>query len=176
MKNHKDKLPLFSLRDIHMTKRAEAELAARAVTTATLLERYVTGDWSNLSAEDIKANRAAIHDGGRILASHCIAPTVRFLDHHRDRARQHDDSATRRILTPQLFRRIAPARRHPDRKQTGGHPGSGAEKACVAMTHAQPQPFDRERRRYGSLHGFELPGTPTILHICASTHYRESKA
>ena len=77
MKNHID-TPLFSLGDIHITKRADAELAARAVTSATLLERYVTGDWSNLLAEDIKANRAAIHDGGRILASDRIAPTVRI--------------------------------------------------------------------------------------------------
>lgn len=78
MKNHEDKLPLFSLGDIHITKRAEAELTARAVTSATLLERYVTGDWSHLSAEDIEANRAAIDDGGRILASYRIAPTVRI--------------------------------------------------------------------------------------------------
>lgn len=78
MKNHKDKIPLFSLGDIHITKRADAELDARAVTSATLLERYVTGDWSNLSAEDVKANWAAIHDGGRILASYRIAPTVRI--------------------------------------------------------------------------------------------------
>ncbi|MDN4055688.1 hypothetical protein C5614_19130 [Massilia phosphatilytica] len=78
MKNHEDKSPLFSLGDIYITKRADAELDARAVTSATLLERYVTGDWSNLSAEDIKANRAAIHDGGRILASYRIAPTVRI--------------------------------------------------------------------------------------------------
>jgi hypothetical protein len=78
MKNHEDKLPLFSLGDIHISKRVEADLAARAVTTATLLERYVTGDWSNLSAEDIKANRASIHAGGRILASYRIAPTVRI--------------------------------------------------------------------------------------------------
>jgi hypothetical protein len=77
MKNQ-GKLPLFSLGDIHLTKRAEAELTSRAVTSATLLERYVTGDWSNLSAEDIKANRAAIHDGGRVLSSYRIAPTVRI--------------------------------------------------------------------------------------------------
>lgn len=70
--------PLFSLGDIYITKRAEAELAARAVTSATLLGRYVNGEWSNLSAEDIKANRAAIHDGGRILASYCITSTVRI--------------------------------------------------------------------------------------------------
>ncbi|XYJ11499.1 hypothetical protein ACSUZJ_05795 [Telluria sp. B2] len=78
MKNHEDKFSLFSLGDIYITKREEAELTARAVTSATLLERYVTGDWSNLSAKDIKANCAAIHDGGRILASYCIAPTVRI--------------------------------------------------------------------------------------------------
>ena len=77
MKNHEDKSSL-SLGDIYITKRADAELDARAVTSATLLERYVTGDWSNLLAQDIKANWAAIHDGGRILDSYRIAPTVRI--------------------------------------------------------------------------------------------------
>lgn len=78
MKNQEDKLPLFSLVDIHITKRAEAELTSRAVISATLLERRVTGDWSNLPAEGIKANRSAIHDGGAVLASYRIAPTVRI--------------------------------------------------------------------------------------------------
>lgn len=76
MQNQKDKLP-FPLGDIHITKGAQAELAARAVTPTTLLERHVTGDWSNLSANDIQANRAAVRDGGRVFSSYRMAPTVR---------------------------------------------------------------------------------------------------
>ena len=69
---------LIPLGDIHVTKGSHAELTARAVTPATLLERHVAGDWSNLSAEDIQANRAAVRDGGRIFSSYRIAPTVRI--------------------------------------------------------------------------------------------------
>ena len=78
MKNQKEKPPIFSLGDIRITKGAQAELPARAVTSATLLERHVTGNWSNLSASDIQANRAAVRDGGRIFSSYRIAPTVRI--------------------------------------------------------------------------------------------------
>lgn len=44
MKNQENKLPLFPLGDIHITKRAEAELTARAVTSAKPPERYGSGD------------------------------------------------------------------------------------------------------------------------------------
>jgi hypothetical protein len=78
MQNQKDKLPLFSLGDIHVTNGAQAELTARAFTPATLLERHVIGDWSNLSAGDVQANCAAVRDSGRIFSSYRIAPTVRI--------------------------------------------------------------------------------------------------
>lgn len=114
MKNYKD-TPIFSLGDIYITKRADAELAARAVTSATLLERYVTGDWSSLSAEDIKANRAAIHDGGRILASYHIAPTVRiWIITEADRAARRFCYPTN--TDPSAVSPNGTGRRHSDRK------------------------------------------------------------
>jgi len=53
-------------------------LAAHAITPATLLERHVTGDWSNLSPEDIKANLDAVADDARVLSSYRIAPKIRI--------------------------------------------------------------------------------------------------
>jgi hypothetical protein len=43
-----------------------------------LLDRHVTGDWSNLSPEDIKANRDAVADGACVLSSYHIAPRIRI--------------------------------------------------------------------------------------------------
>jgi hypothetical protein len=74
---HKSNLPLFRLGDIYITPGAQAALTAHAVTPATLLDRHVTGDWSNLSLDDIKANRDAVADGARVFSSYHIAPKVR---------------------------------------------------------------------------------------------------
>lgn len=50
---------------------------AHAVNPATLLHRHVTGDWSNPSPDDIKANRDAIAGGSRVFSSYYIAPKIR---------------------------------------------------------------------------------------------------
>jgi hypothetical protein len=69
---------LFRLGDICITSGAQAALTAHAVNPATLLDRHVTGDWSNLSPGDIKANRDAVADGARVLSSYRIAPKIRI--------------------------------------------------------------------------------------------------
>jgi hypothetical protein len=66
MKKQEPDPHLFRLGDIYITPGAQAALTAHAVNPATLLDRHVTGDWSNLSPDDIKANRNAV---GAALAS-----------------------------------------------------------------------------------------------------------
>lgn len=68
---------LFRLCDIYITPGAQSALAIHATTPATLLDRHVTGDWSNLSPDDIKANCDAVAGGARIFSSYHIAPKIR---------------------------------------------------------------------------------------------------
>jgi hypothetical protein len=70
---------------------------AHAVNPATLLDRHVTGDWSNLSPDDIKANHDAVAGGARVFSSYHIAPKIRiWLIKEADRA-----SST--ILLPEKY-------------------------------------------------------------------------
>ena len=78
MKKQDTKPALFRLGDIFITPGAQAALTAHAVNPATLLDRHVTGDWSNLSPGDIKANRDAVAVGARVLSSYRIAPKIRI--------------------------------------------------------------------------------------------------
>lgn len=50
---------------------------AYSVNPATLLERHVTGDWSNLSLDVTKANRDAVAGDARVFSSYYIAPRIR---------------------------------------------------------------------------------------------------
>jgi hypothetical protein len=77
MNKDKSNLPLFRLGDIYITPRAQAALTTHAVHPATLLDRHISGNWSNLSAEDIKANGEAVTYGARIFSSYRIAPQAR---------------------------------------------------------------------------------------------------
>ena len=78
MNKHKPHPSLFRLGDIYIMPGAKATLAAYTINPATLLERHVTGDWSNLSPEDIKANLDAVADDARVLSSYRIAPKIRI--------------------------------------------------------------------------------------------------
>jgi len=78
MTKHKSKPPLFRLGDIYMMPGASAAQTTHAVNPATLLDRHVTGDWSNLSPDDIKANHDAVAGGGRVLSSYRITPKIRI--------------------------------------------------------------------------------------------------
>lgn len=78
MKKQETKSALFRLGDIYITPGAQAALTAHFITPATLLDRHVTGDWSTLSPDDIKANRDAVAGGARVFSSYHIAPTVRI--------------------------------------------------------------------------------------------------
>lgn len=77
MKKQKNSHSLFRLGDIYITPGAQSTLMAHAVNPATLLNRHVTGNWSNLSPDDIKANRDAVAGGARIFSSYHIAPKIR---------------------------------------------------------------------------------------------------
>lgn len=65
--------PLFSLGQIVATRGAMALFADHAeVTPQDLVRRHVTGDFGELSADDIQANRDAIEHGDRILSTYAV--------------------------------------------------------------------------------------------------------
>lgn len=78
MKKQESKPTLFRLGDIYITPGAQAALMAYAVNPTTLLDRHATGDWSNLSSDDIKANHDAVAGGARVFSSYHIAPKFRI--------------------------------------------------------------------------------------------------
>lgn len=67
---NKHNLPFFRLGDVYITPNAQAALAARSVNPAALLDRHATDDWSNLSADDIEANRDTIDSGLCVFSSY----------------------------------------------------------------------------------------------------------
>ena len=77
MKKQETKPALFRLGDVYITPGAQAALTIHTINPASLLDRHVTGDWSNLSPDDIKANRDAVAGGARIFSSYHIALKIR---------------------------------------------------------------------------------------------------
>lgn len=69
--------PLFNLGQIVVTPGAKRVLAEHNVSPRELLERHVTGDWSEMAPEDREANRRAVLTGGRIFSSYSLTSVVR---------------------------------------------------------------------------------------------------
>jgi hypothetical protein len=61
--------PLFVLGRLTATQSALYFLERIEVQPLSLLRRHVTGDWGDLDAEDIEANKQSIQDGSRILSA-----------------------------------------------------------------------------------------------------------
>ena len=62
--------PLFRLGTLVATPGALALLKEFALAPIDFLIRHRQGDWGDLDEDDIKANRAALHYGSRLLSSY----------------------------------------------------------------------------------------------------------
>jgi hypothetical protein len=69
---------LFALGNVVATPGALDLLTRTGVHPRTLIERHVTGDWSDMDIEDRKANRDAVFNGSRIFSAFNITATERL--------------------------------------------------------------------------------------------------
>jgi len=65
---------LFSLGQVVATPGAMETLEALEVSPISLLDRHLSGDWSDMEEEDQRANRQAIKEGSRVLSSYKLPP------------------------------------------------------------------------------------------------------
>ena len=69
--------PLFPLGQVVATPHALDVLRDHGVTPLELLQRHVVGDWGELCAEDVQANREALQEGDRLFSSYPVADGVK---------------------------------------------------------------------------------------------------
>jgi hypothetical protein len=68
--------PLFPLGQIVATRGVLALFSEHAeVTPLDLIRRHVTGDFGELCADDVQANRDAIESGARVLSAYTVGGT-----------------------------------------------------------------------------------------------------
>jgi hypothetical protein len=68
---------LFELGMVVATPGALRLMLLTNVQPQTLLHRHVTGDWSEMDAEDQAANNEAVRHGLRIFSAYRVSPTER---------------------------------------------------------------------------------------------------
>ena len=64
--------PLFPLGKVRATPGALEATEKAKQSPAHFLDRHVTGDWLEMTADDIKANTDALREGGRIFSTYTI--------------------------------------------------------------------------------------------------------
>jgi hypothetical protein len=69
---------LFALGRVMQTPGARAELENLQVDPVGLLTRHATGDWGNLTEDDIEANNHAVDNEERILSAYQLNDTTRI--------------------------------------------------------------------------------------------------
>ncbi|HTB22601.1 MAG TPA: hypothetical protein VK914_07845 [bacterium] len=69
--------PLFLTGQVVVTPGARIALAEHRVSPRDLLERHVSGDWSEMAPEDRETNRRAVLNGGRIFSGYSLTAAVR---------------------------------------------------------------------------------------------------
>ncbi len=67
--------PLFALGRTVQTPFAKDELTRLNYSPLDLLRRHISGDWSEMDAEDQQSNREAITEGSRIFSAYIIQGT-----------------------------------------------------------------------------------------------------
>lgn len=70
--------PLFELGAIVATPGALRLMLMNGVDPQALLRRHVTGDWSEMDAEDQATNHEAIKHGARIFSAYRVSPSHRI--------------------------------------------------------------------------------------------------
>lgn len=69
---------LFLLGSLVATPGAVAKMEVHGISPITLINRHVSGDWSELPEEDRKSNHEAIKYGSRVFSSYMIAHGVKI--------------------------------------------------------------------------------------------------
>ena len=72
---------LFPTGGLYATPGAKSFLQCQGLTTLDIFERHVSGDWSEMDAEDQASNRNAVENGGRVVSRLPVERT-KNLDHH----------------------------------------------------------------------------------------------
>ena len=65
--------PLFKLGQVFATPGATDLLRSLALSPLHFLSRHAMGDWGQVDDHDREANRAALHDGSRLLSSYKLS-------------------------------------------------------------------------------------------------------
>jgi hypothetical protein len=79
--------PKFALGQVVATPAAIVAIEFAHTTAHELLQRHVSGDWGDLSAEDKALNDRAVEEGERILSAYTLADGERlYIITERDRS------------------------------------------------------------------------------------------
>lgn len=70
--------PLFIIGKTLATPMAIAALEAHGISPITLIGRHVSGDWSEMHANDQASNHEAIKHGFRVFSSYTLADEVKI--------------------------------------------------------------------------------------------------
>jgi hypothetical protein len=70
--------PLFVIGTTVATPGAMAVLEAHGIAPIKLIERHVSGDWSEMQADDQTSNHEAIKNGCRVFSSYTLADEVKI--------------------------------------------------------------------------------------------------
>jgi hypothetical protein len=68
-----NEVPLFSVGWVVVTQSAWQEIKTNKANVSDLLERHVSGDWSEMTKEEGEENRAAIESGREVFSSYILA-------------------------------------------------------------------------------------------------------
>ena len=63
---------LFPTGGLYATPGAKSFLQCQGLTTLDIFERHVSGDWSEMDAEDQASNRNAVENGGRVVSAYLL--------------------------------------------------------------------------------------------------------
>lgn len=78
--------PPLPLGRVFITPGAQALLQAAGQLPAVFLHRHQTGDYGDLDAEDLAANRQALRDGARLLSAYTVGQGRIWIITEADRA------------------------------------------------------------------------------------------
>jgi hypothetical protein len=89
--NKQSTITRFALGQTFITPGAEEALQIAGQTATEFLRRHMSGDWGELSDEDMKENEFSLKEGLRLLSAYQTRKGPEALDHHRSRSKRHDD-------------------------------------------------------------------------------------
>lgn len=88
---------LFPLGQVSLTPSVEELRVNNMIDVSALISRHVSGDWSDMCADDIQANKDAIADGCRVFSSYKLNDSDKIWI-----ITEHDRSHTT-LLLPQEY-------------------------------------------------------------------------